>query len=713
MCGARTCAQCVSWIDLPCIRRLSTLHVTFGSEVCAAACVCDACERLDLLQLRSFMALARHVTLPPSEYQGDPNTCVAGRVVILRGPITLRQRESATGSQPAASTPAATQPACKGKGKKGGKKPQGKGKQEERVKSELHVLGGDTADEVLFGDGWANNARELVSHLELGKCYRIAGTKYMAKPPEYSTSRLAYFIRFEGAFGTQILIEEVTVSPWVDVPLFHPFADIKALTRVGSKLQTCIAGIIQYQPGLIDRDTKFGPSQVCNAVLKQGNHDIRCSFWREQGAALADLPVGTVTALLQINVVQNGGSWECRATESTQLMLCPESLKQDILANTDLDSAGVSLTKHTSIDYDTVSTTSVTLSALAAIISPKGSRDLGGVYEVHNCAILGVSAVLTSGTFKMIACKECFRQVQDMSAACNDHPDAGTASRWMFSLEIADGGCSLPAMLYHDQAATLAFLSDKVDSSDPAVKQQIVREFRAAPWSFRLIFKPDVNKDGNYLEIKKLTPTITSGGVVETYTHVNAPRALEGRPGCPFACCSDVSFDPDFGIVRCHEVDAAAVRVLLKVEAHTAEDKDIATADPTGLGLRVCRKVSCGLKAGDTTRYFLCTSGVISAVQWLLTAPAGTAFYVTATVRTSGDTLEFRAVAFVDVTATIGIVPFAAYMKDALASAATTLVEFTPSKATPQARKRAIDKAAEESGASHSGTFSKRSALGN
>ena len=205
------------------------------------------------------MALARHVTLPPSEYQGDPNTCVAGRVVILRGPITLRPREGEAGSQPAASQPAGS---CKGK-KKGSKKAQGNGKQEDRVKSEIHVLGGDTADEVLFGDGWANNARELVSHLGLGKCYRIAGAKYIAKPPEYSTSRLAYFIRFEGTFGTQILIEEVTVSPWVDVPLFHPFADISALTRVGSRLQTCIAGVIQYQPGLVERDTKFGPSQVC------------------------------------------------------------------------------------------------------------------------------------------------------------------------------------------------------------------------------------------------------------------------------------------------------------------------------------------------------------------------------------------------------------------------------------------------------------------
>ena len=456
------------------------------------------------------------------------------------------------------------------------------------------------------------------------------------------------------------------------------------------------------------------PAKFANAVIKQGSHDIRCSFWREKGAELASLEVGTVAALLQINIVQNGGSWECRATESTQLMTCPESVKQDILEKTDIDSHGVSLTKHASIDYDTVSTTSVTLSALAGILSPKGSRDLGGVYEVHNSAILGVAAVLSNGAFKMMGCKECFRQVQDMSAACPDHPNAGTAPRWMFSLEIADSECSTPAMLYHDQAATLPFLSNSVDSSDPAVKQRIVREFRAVPWSFRLVFKPDVNKDGNYLEIKKLTPTITSEGVVETYAHVKAPRVLEGRPGCPFTCCSDVTFDAAFGIARCHDVDATAVRVLLKVEAHApGVDSDIATPDATGLGLRVCRKVSCGLNAADTARYFLSASGVINAVQWILTAPAGAAFYVTATVRASGDTLEFRAVAFMDVTATIGIVPFAAYMKDALSSADTTLVEFTPSKATPQARKRAVDKVAEEGGATHNGVFSKRRALGN
>ena len=92
------------------------------------------------------------------------------------------------------------------------------GAEEERVKSEIHLLGGDTADEILFGEAWAQNARDLGRHLEQGKVYRIGGAKYVAKPPEYSTSRLEYFIRFEGRFGTQIKIEECTVSPWADAP---------------------------------------------------------------------------------------------------------------------------------------------------------------------------------------------------------------------------------------------------------------------------------------------------------------------------------------------------------------------------------------------------------------------------------------------------------------------------------------------------------------
>jgi hypothetical protein len=653
-------------------------------------------------------AFANYVTLSPSEYQGDPNTCVAGRVVILRGPVELRPQENVAAS---ASQPAAAKGSSKGKKNKGGKAKKGT-TPEVRVKSELHLLGGASAAEILFGDAWAGNANDLPNHIELGKVYRIAGSKYIAKPPEYSTSRLPYFIRFEGKFGTQIKIAECSDNPWADAPLFHPLADIENLSRVGGKMQMCIAGLLTYQPGLVDRDTQWGPGRVCNAVLKQGDHDIRFSFWRDSGAKLAAVPVGTIRAYLQVNVVQTGGSWECRATEATQIVECPAEIEAAIRNNTDQNAAATSLTKQVNIEYDTAPSKTTTLSALASIIAAKGSRDMPGVYELHNAAVLGVSAVLGDGSFQMLSCKECFQRVEPGTPpTCAQHPNAGAAPRWIFALELADGETSLQATLYNDAASTLTFLPDGGDVDGHAVKQRIIQGFRAAPWSFRLVLKPDLLKDTNYVEIKRLTHTLTAGGVVETYDHRKSPRAAGfGRPGCPLARCIDVHFDADFGVVRCHGVDAVAVRILVQIEAQVEDvDPDIATPDPTNRGLRVSRKVTCVLNPEDKTRYSLVTSGLVSGVQWLLTAAPGAVFFVTATATTAAvpmAPIEFRALAFMDV-APIGAAIFATHMKEALAHTKTVDVAFTPSRATPQSRKRAIDDTAEEA-SKPSGTFSKR-----
>jgi hypothetical protein len=249
------------------------------------------------------------------------------------------------------------------------------------------------------------------------------------------------------------------------------------------------------------------------------------------------------------------------------------------------------------------------------------------------------------------------------------------------------------------------------DASSIQAKQKNVREFEAPPWSLRVIFKTDPYKDTNYLEIKKLAPTITSEGVPETYTRVKPIRTLGGRPGCPLAHCSEVTFDETFGVGRCKDAEVTAVRVLVKIEEHTeGTDPDIAVPDPTGLGLRVCRKVSCAISP-DMWEYFLAASGVVSAVQWLLTAAAGTVFYTTATVKQmKGGGLEFRTVARMNV-APVGNERFAAYMKDALTRTEGTIVEFTPTRLTPHGRKRAIDEAAATAGASLSGSFSKRRAL--
>ena len=180
------------------------------------------------------------VILPPSEFRGTPNTSVAGRIVIRRGPFNLNRREQAP-----------TQSVSKGgKGKHGKRSASSEG----NSKTEIHVLGGTDASEVLFGEAWAENASTLAREVELGKLYIISGARYVAKAPEYSTSRLMYYLRFEGRFGTQIKISEWTENPRADIPLHHPLTDIAKLHRVSPRMQVCIAGVVTHQPGTVSRN---------------------------------------------------------------------------------------------------------------------------------------------------------------------------------------------------------------------------------------------------------------------------------------------------------------------------------------------------------------------------------------------------------------------------------------------------------------------------
>ena len=66
--------------------------------------------------------------------------------------------------------------------------------------------------------------------------------------------------------------------------------------------------------------------------------------------------------------------------------------------------------------------------------------------------------------------------------------------------------------------------------------------------------------------------------------------------------------------------------------------------------------------------------------------------------------------AFLDIEP-IGSTRFAEHMKDATAHMSTVLVDLTPSRATPQSRKRSIDDAAGEEAGKLSGDFTKRRAL--
>ena len=153
--------------------------------------------------------------------------------------------------------------------------------------------------------------------------------------PRYSTSRLRYYMRILPPLGLKTTIQECTSDAYADLPLYHPFVDFSSLDRVQDTLQVCVLGIATHQPGYVERETLHGHSGVCTAVLRQGLHEIRCSFWRQQGETLATFQEGQELALLQVTVKAREGSWELHASEATQIMPCPPALLETLRASND------------------------------------------------------------------------------------------------------------------------------------------------------------------------------------------------------------------------------------------------------------------------------------------------------------------------------------------------------------------------------------------
>ena len=58
--------------------------------------------------------------------------------------------------------------------------------------------------------------------------------------------------------GVNTKIVVCTENPWADLPLHHPFVQVKQLDRVEDSLRLSLIGVISTQPGLVLRDTKYG-----------------------------------------------------------------------------------------------------------------------------------------------------------------------------------------------------------------------------------------------------------------------------------------------------------------------------------------------------------------------------------------------------------------------------------------------------------------------
>ena len=477
--------------------------------------------------------------------------------------------------------------------------------------------------------------------------------------PTYSTSRLDYFLRMIVPIGINTKIELYDASPWRELPLHHPFSTIANLAKVSHAGRYCLLGVVTHQPGLISRDTKFGAGLVCNATLKQGDHDIRCGFWRDQGQALSQYAVGEPVALMQVTVYQGTHGWEVAATEATRVVPCPESLREGLLNTTEVGAAGTSLTQVARIDYDAVKPIPATLSGLTSVIQPRVVRDLTGVYEVHSVAVMGVSAVLENGGFSMMSCAMCKTQVDASTGKCHnpEHSSADAEPRWILQLDLADYSGGAKAMLYHETAETLPFLYG--DGDDAPNKLRITRAFRASPWSTRLIYKRHDHNHTNFLEIKRIIPTINGEGVVASFRLLPTPH-VPRNDACPFAACRNVSYDKDLGALFVSNLHAQAARLLIEVQP-AQEDEMIAEPDDSQTGFRVTRRVKCEIDSEDSQTYIVKAAGTSSHVQWLMTAQDNAVFLVTA--RKGGEDDAFNIISHLD-TKTVGKAAYAELMKN-------------------------------------------------
>lgn len=257
--------------------------------------------------------------LKPSEYRGDKDTAVAGRIV------TLTMQEFKGDSK------AATQP----RGKKG--KTAGKGGQSDdsgvKKKVEAHLAATSSPTEVLYIEAWGEIGTKLMQLCAVGDLVSIQGGTVQEQPASYSTSRLHYHLRLKGHLGLNVKAVKLSADPWEDVPAVHPLVPLEALDRVKDKQQICVSVVVVDQPGAIERQTSSKMSMVCNALVQQGQTKVRCSFWGEHASELANQPSGQALLLYQVLVTKRKdvASWELTSWRGTSIQACPPDIASDLM----------------------------------------------------------------------------------------------------------------------------------------------------------------------------------------------------------------------------------------------------------------------------------------------------------------------------------------------------------------------------------------------
>ncbi|CAL1171967.1 unnamed protein product [Cladocopium goreaui] len=429
--------------------------------------------------------------LKPSEYRGDKNTAVAGRLVILTQQELPAKQPSQGHGQP--------------KGKKG-KSGKGASSSASNVvhKVEAHLAATSSPTEVLYIEAWG----------EIGdKLLQLQGGTVQAAPATFSTSRLHYHLRLKGTLGITVLATKLTETPWADVPDLHPLVPLRALSRVKDRQKICVAAVIIDNPGAIERQTKEKMAMVCNAIIQQGNTKVRCAFWHEHAEELAAQAVNEAVLLYQVLVTKRKSedSWELSSWRGTSIQECPaamaELLKKELADTGDCRM----LTEIPVTDWENCDAVPSTLSALIGVVVPGQLRKVETVFVVSDLQILAlVRNILTEAL--------------------------------AVRLTLADGNSQCSVMLYHElllKAAVLMEITLPEPLADSKELRTTLRDmFRNAQWICRFTFKENDFQQSLELECRDIRPCLRLQPNVVLMTPPSGQLSLplcRLNNGCPVA----------------------------------------------------------------------------------------------------------------------------------------------------------------------------------
>ena len=172
--------------------------------------------------------------LKPSEYRGDPNTAVAGRIVILK---KGKRNQRWQGKCPDAEAGSAS-----GRNRK--------------------------LDRSAIRGSLGRDRRPACAEVRRGRC-----RGYSSRVLSGDSSAVFHFTpplppAAERTSGPASRVQKVPQAPWEGLPAVHPLVPLQALSRVKDRQQICVAVSVVENPGAIERQTKDGPAMVCNAIVQ-------------------------------------------------------------------------------------------------------------------------------------------------------------------------------------------------------------------------------------------------------------------------------------------------------------------------------------------------------------------------------------------------------------------------------------------------------------